>query len=60
MEPSMSPQVLTFTMYTGFGGSVLATLGILALRPPVWGALVSYAVVVAVTAALGYLLRDIR
>lgn len=59
MESSMSPQVLTFSMYTGFGGFLAATGFMLIAQPPVWGAMLGYTIGVGLTALFGWLLRDI-
>ena len=59
MESFMSPQVLTFSMYTGFGGFLAATGFMLLFQPPVWGAMVGYGIAVGLTGLFGWLLRDI-
>lgn len=56
----MCPQVLTFSMYVGFGGSVAATAFMLLFHPPVWGALAGYAVAAVLTGVFGFVLRNVR
>lgn len=56
----MCPQVLTFSMYVGFGSSIAATAFMLLFHPPVWVAFIGYVVAVIVTGVFGFVLRNVR